>query len=133
MSQSFAAHSFERNSRFFLQQRDDFIENEHFNISLHHNGVESFEDSNISCGISKQALISFRWRILLSDDGFYLTDSFGTKIGKLECFYANKTVGSRYTCNQPYLQRWVIKREDLMKQRRWPIKTVVESVANRFD
>ena len=132
MSQSFAAHSFERNSRFFLQQRDDFIENEHFNISLHHNGVESFKDSNISCGISKQALISFRWRILLSDDGFYLTDSFGTKIGKLECFYANKTVGNRYTCNQPYLQRWVIKREDLMKQRRWPIKTVVESVANRF-
>jgi len=133
MPQSFAAHSFERNSRFFLQQRDDFIEDEHFNISLHHNGVESFKDSNISCGISKQALISFRWRVLLSGDGFYLTDSYGTKIGKLECFYANKIIGNRYTCNQPYLQRWVIKREELMKQKRWPIKTVVESVGNKFD
>ncbi len=129
MLPSFAAHRFERNSRFFLQRRDDFIEKEHVNVTLHHNGVESFKDSNISCGLSKRALISFGWSILLSHDGFTLVDSQRKMIGRYECFYAYKSISNRHSFNRPYLQRWIIKKE-VLKNIKLPIGFVAECVTN---
>ena len=129
---SYASHQFERNSRFFLQRREDFLEDEHFNITLHHNGVESFKDSNISCGFSKAALNTFGWSLCLSRKGFLLLDSKGTPIGHHECYYAFRSISNRYPSNQPSLQRWIIKRDALDDLKPWHVCTVVDSVTEDF-
>ena len=61
MKPEYAACAYERNSKLVLQRRDDFYENPHYNITMHHNGIESFKQSNIMCGFSKEALLAFRW------------------------------------------------------------------------
>lgn len=129
MLSSYASHVFERCSRYFLQRRDDFYEDEHFNITLHHNGIESFSSSNVSCGISKQALVFYDWEIKLSSDGFFLVDAQGETIGYLDCFYAFKDIiSNQYASAQPILQRWVIKKNALTTKRTWSIDTVVDSI-----
>ena len=129
---AFASHQHERNSRFFLQRREDFLEGDHLNITLHHNGVESFTDSNISCGVSKKALNTFGWSLCLSRKGFLLLDSKGTPIGHHECYFAFRSTSNRYPSNQPSLQRWIIKRDALDDLRPWRICTVVDSVTDDF-
>lgn len=129
---AFASHQHERNSRFFLQRREDFLEGDHINITLHHNGVESFIDSNISCGVSKKALNTFGWSLCLSRKGFLLLDSKGTPIGHHECYFAFRSTSNRYPSNQPSLQRWIIKRDALDDLRPWRICTVVDSVTDDF-
>ena len=129
MLSSYASHKYERCSRFFLQRRDDFYEDKHFNITLHHNGIESFAASNVSCGISKHALVFYDWKIELSSDGFILVNVQGEKIGYLDCFYAFKDIASnKYASAQPVLQRWVIKKNALSTNRTWSIDTVVDSI-----
>ena len=129
---AYASHQYERNSRFFLQRREDFLEDEHLNITLHHNGVESFKDSNISCGLSKKALNTFGWSLCLSRKGFLLLDSKGAPIGHHECYYAFRSTSNRYPSNQPSLQRWIIKRYALDELSPLHICTVVDSVTNEF-
>ena len=132
----FAASQYERNFRFFLQQRDDFGESEHYNVTLHHNGVESFQNSNISCGISKTALYSFDWSIHLSRNGITIQNAAGDEIGHFECFYAFRDVSSRYPSCQPILQRWIIKKSELalLKTKLMPLSvcTVVDCTVTPF-
>ena len=132
----FAAYQYERNSRFFLQRRADFWEDKHHNVTLHHNGVESFQNSNISCSISKTALHSFDWTVHLSYNGFTLHNAVGDEIGHFECFYAFKDISSRYPSCQPILQRWIIKKSELalLKTKLVPLSvcTVVDCVATPF-
>lgn len=132
----FAAYQYERNSRFFLQRRADFWEDKHHNVTLHHNGVESFQNSNISCGISKTAMHSFDWTVHLSCNGFTLHNAAGDEIGHFECFYSFKDVSSRYPSCQPILQRWVINKSELalFKTKLMPLSvcTVVDCTATPF-
>ncbi len=128
----YAVHRHERNSRYFLQRRVDFIENMHYNITLHHNGVESFKDSNISCGLSKTALDSFGWSLSLSRQGFILHNSKGEIIGHQEYYYAFRSIGNQYPSNQPYLQRWIIKQNALDGLKPWHICTVVDSIIEDY-
>lgn len=131
------SYKFERNSRLFLQQRTDFTEDRHHSITLHHNGVESFKDSNICCGFSKAALNLFGWKVHLSKDGVVLLDSSGVEIGRFECYYAFRNLSSRYPSNQPILQRWVIKQTELEKHltqlKPLSFKTVVDIAFTQFE
>ena len=131
------SYKFERNSRLFLQQRTDFTEDRHHSITLHHNGVESFKDSNICCGFSKAALNLFGWKVHLSKDGVVLLDSSGVEIGRFECYYAFRDLSSRYPSNQPILQRWVIKQTELEKHltqlKPLSFKTVVDIAFTQFE
>ena len=129
---SYAAHRHERNSRYFLQRRVDFIESKHCNITLHHNGVESFKDSNIACGLSKVALDSFGWNLSLSRQGFILHNSKNEIIGYQEYYYAFRSIDNRYPSNQPYLQRWIIKKTALDDLKPWHICTVVDSIIEDY-
>ena len=132
ISPVYASQQFERNSRFFLQRREDFVEDKHYNITLHHNGVESFKDSNISCGLSKIALNTFGWRICLSHNGFVLLDSRNVPIGHHESYYAFRNSSNRYPSNQPSLQRWIIKRDALGVLKPWQIRTVIDSITDDY-
>ena len=105
----------EKNSRLLLQSRDDFEEYSHFNITLHHSGIESFQLSGIICGLSKTALMSFGWRIRLSSEGFRLIDDAEQEIGRFEFYYGNRDTDNRYSGNQPQLQRWIVKKQALEK------------------
>lgn len=131
------SQEFERNSRFFLQQRTDFTEDRHRSITLHHNGVESFKDSNICCGFSRVALNLFGWKIHLSKDGVVLLDSSGAKIGRLECYYAFRDLSSRYPGNQPILQRWVINQAELLRHlsqlKPLSFKTVADTCLTQYE
>lgn len=112
MKPEYAAFTYERNSKFLLQKRDDFWEEPHFNITLHHNGIESFKQSNIMCGFSKEALLAFGWHIAISSEGVKLFDEYGDQIGELECYYGSRSsLGNRYHSNQPHMQRWVVRKE----------------------
>lgn len=116
MKPEYAAYSYERNSRMFLQCRYDFIEDTHFNITLHHNGIESFKQSNIVCGFSKKALEFFEWQVEVCYDGLKVIDNKGKIIGRFETYYGNRgSIGNRYHSNQPYLQRWIIYKKELEK------------------
>lgn len=132
LSPAHASFKFEKNSRFFLQRREDFFENEHYNITLHHNGVESFKGSNISCGLSKKALNTFGWKICLTRNGFVLLDSRDVPIGHHESYYAFRNISNRYPSNQPSLQRWIIKREALEVLKPLQISTVIDSVIDDY-
>lgn len=55
----YAAYCYERNSRLLLQSRPDFSEQEHYNITLHHNGMKVFKEA-ISCAVlAKYPWMSF--------------------------------------------------------------------------
>ena len=108
----------ERNSRLLLQSRDDFEEQPHFNVSLNHSGVESFQLSGMICGLSKTALISFGWEIRVSSKGLYLVDNSEQEIGRFEFFCGSRDIGNRYVGNQPQLQRWIVKKWALEQAKR---------------
>ena len=111
-----AAHRFERNSRLLLIRRDDFCESKHLNISLHHNGIESFKNSNIMCGISRFALSTFGWSVAINSGGAILLNKENSVIGRMEYYYGIRTdMGIRYPGNQPLLQRWVVTKNELSK------------------
>lgn len=132
MQPEYAAYAYERNSRLLLQKRDDFEEELHFNITLHHNGIESFKQSNIMCGFSKKALLAFGWYISVDSDGAKLFDEQGDQIGQLECYYGNRSsLGNRYHSNQPHMQRWIVQKgkfEKSVQQSKIPVG--VKSVTN---
>ena len=112
----YAAYTFERNSRLILQMREDFFEKEHFNISLHQNGIESFKHSNIMCGLSKRALLTFGWHIEIGINGVKLWNKHGEQIGWFEHYYGSRSdMGNRYHNNQPYIQRWIVQKEKIYK------------------
>lgn len=110
-----ALKTVEYNSRFFLFSRDDFNEKRRFNITLHHNGLESFKDSLFPCGFSKNALLALGWSISLSIDGFALVNKDGNQIGHLEYYYGVEGYNRDYT-NQPLLQRWIIRKAAIEKE-----------------
>ena len=110
MKNEYAACAYERNSRLLLQKRDDFIEGRHFNITLHHNGIMSFKQSNVLCGFSKNALKLFKWSISVDSEGIKLFDENDNQIGKLEYYYGNRSLENHYLSNQPYMQRWIVKK-----------------------
>lgn len=117
MKPEYAACAYERNSKLVLQRRDDFYEDPHYNITMHHNGIESFKQSNIMCGFSKEALLAFGWNISIDAGGVKLFDEDGSQIGKFECYYGNRiSLGNRYHSNQPYMQRWIVDRTELEKK-----------------
>ena len=110
-----AASRFERNSRLGLIKRGDFYEKKHYNVTLHQNGIESFKNSNIMCGISKFALLTFGWSEQIDIEGVILLDSRRNSIGRLEYFSGARTdMGNRYPGNQPFLQRWVVKKQEVL-------------------
>ncbi len=135
----YAACAYERNSRLILQRREDFCEDYHFNITMHHNGIESFKQSNILCGFSKSALLAFGWIILIDSAGVKLFDRYGEQIGRLECYYGNRNgVGNRYLSNQPSMQRWVVRKDKFEKsiqQGKFPVGTkyVVDIAVTDFE
>ena len=139
MKSEYAACAYERNSKLLLQTRDDFYEDPHYNITMHHNGIESFKQSYIMCGFSKEALLAFGWHISIDTGGVKLFDEDGSQIGKLECYYGNRTsLGNRYHSNQPYMQRWIVDRtalEQKLLQVENPnlIKEVVEVVIREYE
>lgn len=107
----YAAYTYEKNSRLLLQKKDDFWEKPHFNITMHHNGIESFKQSNILCGFSKEALLAFGWYISIDSGGVKLFNECGVQIGQLECYYGNRTsLGNKYHSNQPHMQRWIVRK-----------------------
>lgn len=132
MKPEYAANTYERNSKFILQMREDFFEKEHINISLHYNEIESFQNSNIMCGLSKTALLAFRWHIEVGINGVKLLDECGEQVGWFEHYYGNRSdLGNRYQRNQPYLQRWIVQKEKLDKSIRetgipHPVQRVVD-------
>lgn len=138
MKPEYAACDYERNSRLLFQCRKDFIEDMHYNITLHHNGIESFQQSNIMCGFSKEALMVFNWQINIEDTPVLL-DGEGKKIGRLESYYGYRSnIGNRYLSNQPYLQRWIIKKEDfdnavLRSRIPFSIKQVTDLVIHDYE
>lgn len=110
--------SYERNSRLLLQSRPDFSEQEHYNITLHHNGIESFQGSNIMCGFSKISLDEFHWHINITVNGMRLFNEGGQEIGRFEYYYGQRgNMGNRYISNQPLLQRWVVSKDAISKAR----------------
>ena len=109
----YAANQSEHNARFFLMRRKDYVETDHYNISLQYSGVESFRDSHYLFGISKKALNNFGWAVTLDSYGFRLINKNGEQIGRHEYYYGQKDYGSRDITNQPLLQRWIIKRKAL--------------------
>lgn len=114
----YAAHCYERNSRLLLQSRPDFSEQEHYNITLHHNGIESFQGSNIMCGFSKISLDEFHWHINITVNGMRLFNEGGQEIGRFEYYYGQRgNMGNRYISNQPLLQRWVVSKDAISKAR----------------
>lgn len=139
MKPDHVAHAYERNSRLMLQRREDFCEELHINITMHHNGIESFKQSNIMCGFSKEALLAFGWYISIDSKGVKLFDRHGEQIGQLECYYGNRgSLGNRYHSNQPYMQRWIVRKEKLNKsiqQSRIPvgIRRVIDTMIRDFN
>ena len=114
----YAAYCYERNSRLLLQSRPDFSEQEHYNITLHHNGIESFQGSNIMCGFSKISLDEFHWHINITVNGMRLFNEGGQEIGRFEYYYGQRgNMGNRYISNQPLLQRWVVSKDAISKAR----------------
>lgn len=64
------------------------------------------------CGFSKYVLSVFGWETRLGSDGLELINSESEVVGRLECFYGFRTdIGNRFPANQPYIQRWVVKKE----------------------
>ena len=55
-----------------------------FNISIHDNGIESFQHSNIMCGLSKTALLAFGWHIEMGINGVKLLGGCGEEVGWFE-------------------------------------------------
>ncbi len=103
--------NYEHNSRVFLQSREDFNENSHINFTLHHNGIESFKQSNIMCGFSGRAMSTFGWKYSIDDNGIRLVDEKGEIIGYFEQFFGFKcTVSNRCPSNQPVIQRWLVNK-----------------------
>lgn len=116
MKSEYAAYTYERNSRLILQMREDFFEEKHFNISIHYNGIESFQHSNIMCGLSKTALLALRWHIEVGVNGMKLLDECGEQIGWFEHYCGSRSdMGNRYHSNQPYMQRWIVQKEKVDK------------------
>ena len=114
----YAAYCYERNSRLLLQSRPDFSEQEHYNITLHHNGIESFQGSNIMCGFSKISLDECHWHINITVNGMRLLNEGGQEIGRFEYYYGQRgNMGNRYISNQPLLQRWVVSKDAISKAR----------------
>ena len=119
MKPEYAAYTYERNSRLILQMREDFLEKKHFNISIHHNGIESFKHSNIMCGLSKTALLALGWHIEVGANCMKLLDECGEQIGWFEHYGGSRSgMGNRYHSNQPYMQRWIVQKEKLDKSMR---------------
>lgn len=136
MKPEYAAYTYERNSRLLLQKRDDFCEKAHFNITMHHNGIESFKQSNILCSFSKEALLVFGWYISIDSDGVKLFDKHGEQIGRLEYYYGNRTgIGNRSHSNQPLMQRWIVRREVFNKVKQvipFSVKYVTDIAISEF-
>ena len=110
-SENDGINAYERNSRLLLQMQEDFYETPHLNITMHHNGVENFNDSGISCGFSKTALKEFGWEIVMEKDDLKIVDSEGNEIGRFEQYSGNRQMGNQCNSDQPYMQRWVMKKD----------------------
>lgn len=114
MKPEYATYVNELNARLILQEREDFYEKMHCNITMCYNGIESFKQSNIMLGFSKQALIYFGWHISIDAGDIKLFDKYGKQIGKFECYYGKRThSGNSYYSNQPYMQRWVLDKTEV--------------------
>ncbi|MCR8969792.1 hypothetical protein [Facklamia sp. 7083-14-GEN3] len=111
MNEQHALQVFERNARLFLKKREDYTEYISINVTMHHNGIESFKQSNIMCGFSKSILLALGWEIKFGPDGLEIVNSNNQIVGRLECFYGFRTdIGNRCRENQPYLQRWIVNK-----------------------
>lgn len=128
VSPSIVERQNEKNARFLLYKRCDFVGSSYPNISLYFSGIESFQNSKISCGISKTALSYFGWTIQLSQIGFILENKEAMPIGRLEQYFGYNDMRNRYPNNQPYLQRWVVRKDELFKNKGWKINSVVNTI-----
>jgi len=112
--EQYALSRVERNARIFLKERNDYVEEQIPSLTIHQNGIESFKQSNIMCGFRKSILSIFKWKTKICIDGIELVNSDNELVGRLECFYGFRTdVGNRYPSNQPYIQRWIVKKKAL--------------------
>ncbi|MCW6658934.1 hypothetical protein NHG25_00385 [Aerococcaceae bacterium NML191292] len=134
MNELFALPIVERNARLFLKKRGDYVEYPSSNVTVHQNGIESFKQSNIMCGFSEFALSALGWETRFDSDGLGIVNSNDEIVGRLECFYGLRTdIGNRFPSNQPYVQRWVVKKDSLKKALEesgcpFQVKTVIGSL-----
>ena len=116
ISEQYALSRVERNARIFLKKRNDYVEEQSPSLTIHQNGIESFKQSIIMCGFRKSILSIFKWEAKICIDGIELVNSDDEIVGRLECFYGFRTdVGNRYLSNQPYIQRWIVKKKALLE------------------
>ena len=134
MNEQYALREVERNARLFLTKRKDYIEYQSPNVTIHQNGIESFKQSNIMCGFRKLILSALGWETRFDSDGLGIVNSNDEIVGRLECFYGLRTdIGNRVLSNQPYVQRWIVKKDSLKKALEesgcpFQIKTVIGSM-----
>ena len=134
MNEQYALPEVERNARLFLMKREDYIEYQSPNVTIHQNGIESFKQSNIMCGFRKLILSALGWETRFDSDGLGIVNSNDEIVGRLECFYGLRTdIGNRVLSNQPYVQRWIVKKDSLKKALEesgcpFQIKTVIGSL-----
>lgn len=132
--ETYASSAFEKNSRLCLKKREDYVENQNFNITQHQNGFESFHQSNIMCGFKNEVLALFGWQIKFNSDGLALINPKNEIIGRLECFYGTSNdIYYRGPSSQPYLQRWIVnatKLQMLLNEIECPyiIKTLIRTI-----
>jgi hypothetical protein len=116
ISEQYALSRVERNARIFLKKRNDYVEEQIPSLTIHQNGIESFKQSNIMCGFRKSILSIFKWKTKICIEGIELVNSNDKIVGRLECFYAFRTdMGNKYPSNQPYIQRWIVKKKTLQE------------------
>ncbi|MDU5149825.1 MAG: hypothetical protein E6215_06075 [Anaerococcus prevotii] len=134
-----ASQEVERNARLFLKKRRDYIEYQSPNVTMHQNGIESFKQSNIMCGFSKFMLSALGWKTRFGLQGLEIVNLNDEIVGKLECFYGFKTdITNRYSSNQPYLQRWIVKRKKLneaLEESKCPfqVRTIIDSLVTSLE
>jgi len=122
------------NSRIFLQNRGNYNSLPNANVTQVQSGIESFKQSNMMCGFSEFVLSLFDWKVTVQSDGIKLVQSDGKEIGRFEHYYGIRTdIGNREVSNQPYLQRWIVKKDELDKAIAasgcpYKIKTITKSV-----
>ena len=106
---------------------------------MHQNGIESFKQSNIMCGFSKFILSALGWKTRFGLQGLEIVNLNDEIVGKLECFYGFKTdITNRYSSNQPYLQRWIVKRKkfnEALEESKCPfqVRTIIDSLVTSLE
>jgi hypothetical protein len=137
--EQYAIRIAERNSRIFLKKRMDYIEQLTPNVFIHQNGITIFNQSSIMCGFSKLLLSELGLNTKIGPERIEIYNSHNEIVAWLECYYGLRTdTLNNRASNQPYLQRWVVKKslfEKLLRKSAFTfqVKTAEDSVIIELD